>query len=36
MDVKQIGWEIMEWIYLDNDRENWRVVLSVVMNVRVP
>jgi hypothetical protein len=36
MDIQEVGWEVMNWIELDQDRDRWRKLLSVVMNFRVP
>jgi hypothetical protein len=30
------GWEIVVWIHLAHDSEKWRVIVSVVINVRAP
>jgi hypothetical protein len=31
-----MGWAGIDWIYLDHDREQWRALVSTVMNLRVP
>jgi hypothetical protein len=36
MDVKDFGWEGVDWIHLDQDRVQWRVFVNTVMNLRVP
>jgi len=36
MDLKEIGWEGVDWIHLTNDRGYWRVLVNTVMNMRVP
>jgi hypothetical protein len=36
MDLREIGWDGMDWIDLVQDRDQWRVVVNAVMNVRVP
>jgi hypothetical protein len=36
MDVQEVGWEGMDWIYMAQDRDRWRAVVSAVMNLRVP
>jgi hypothetical protein len=36
MDLRQIGWDDMDWIYLAQDRDWWRALLNMIMNLRVP
>jgi hypothetical protein len=36
MDVRKIWWEGLDWIHLDQDKDQWRVVVGTVMNLRVP
>jgi hypothetical protein len=36
MDLREIGWSDMDWIDLAEDRDQWRVFVSMVMNFRVP
>jgi hypothetical protein len=33
MDLREIGWD---WIYLAQDRDQWRALVNTVMNLRVP
>jgi hypothetical protein len=35
MDLREIGWGVMDWIDLAQDRDQWRALVSTVMNVRV-
>jgi hypothetical protein len=35
MDVREIGLGGIDWIRLSQDRDRWRAVVSVVMNLRV-
>jgi hypothetical protein len=35
-DLKEIGWESVEWIHLAQDRDQWRAVVNTVMKLRVP
>jgi hypothetical protein len=36
MDVGEIGWGGMDWIDLAQDTDQWRALVSTVMNLRVP
>jgi hypothetical protein len=36
MDLREIGWGGMEWIDLAQDRDQWRALLNMVMNLWVP
>ena len=36
MDLQEVGCECMDWIELTKDRDSWRVVVKVIMNLRVP
>jgi len=36
IDIKEIGWEGVDRIDLVQNRENWEVILYMLMNVRVP
>jgi hypothetical protein len=36
IDAEGIGWEYVDWIYLAQDRNKWRAVVRVVMNLRFP
>jgi hypothetical protein len=35
MDLREIGWDGMDWIGLDQDRNKWRALVNAVMNLRV-
>jgi hypothetical protein len=35
MDLREIGGGYVEWIHLAQDRDRWRAVVNVVMNLRV-
>jgi hypothetical protein len=33
--LREIGWDGMDWIDLAQDRDQWRVLVNTVMNLRV-
>jgi hypothetical protein len=35
MDLREIGWDGMDWINLAQDRDQWRALVNAVMNLRV-
>jgi hypothetical protein len=36
MDLRDLGWDGMDWIDLARDRDQWRALVNTVMNLRVP
>jgi hypothetical protein len=36
MDLRETGWDGMDWIYLAQNRDQWRALVNTVMNLRVP
>jgi hypothetical protein len=36
MDLREIGWEIVDWSHLAQNRDQWRAVVNTVMNLREP
>jgi hypothetical protein len=35
MDLREIGWDGMDWIDLIQDRDQWRALVNKVINLRV-
>jgi hypothetical protein len=35
IDLREIGWDGMDWIDLAQDRDQWRALVNKVMNLRV-
>jgi hypothetical protein len=35
MDLREIGWNGMDWIDLAQDRDQWRALANTVMNLQV-
>jgi hypothetical protein len=36
MDVREIGWDGVDWIDLAQDRDQSRALVNMVMNLQVP
>ena len=36
MDIQEVEWRGMDWIDLNKDRDSWRAILKVVINLRFP
>jgi hypothetical protein len=36
MDIREVGWEDMNWIDLAQDKDRWRALVNAVMNLRIP
>jgi transcription termination factor 2 len=35
MDLREIGWDGMDWVDLAQDKDQWRTLMNVVMNLQV-
>jgi hypothetical protein len=33
MDLREIGWNGMDWIDLDQDTDQWRALVNMVMKI---
>jgi hypothetical protein len=36
IDVREMKWDGMDWIDLPHVRDQWRALVSMIMNLRVP
>jgi hypothetical protein len=36
MDLREIGWDDRDWIELAQEKDQWRALVNLVMNLRVP
>jgi hypothetical protein len=36
MDLRETGWDGMDWIELAQDRDQWSALVNTVMNLRDP
>jgi hypothetical protein len=36
IDLREMGWDGMDWIDLAQDGDPWRALVNTVMNLRVP
>jgi hypothetical protein len=35
-DRREVVWEVVDWIHLAQDANQWRDIVNTVMNLRVP
>jgi hypothetical protein len=36
IDLREVGWDGIDWIDLVQDRDQWRALMNTVMNLQVP
>jgi hypothetical protein len=36
MDLREIGWDRVDWINMAQDRDQWKALVNTVLNLRVP
>jgi hypothetical protein len=36
MDLREIGWDGVDWMDMTQDRDQWRALVNTVLNLRVP
>jgi hypothetical protein len=36
MDLREIGWEHVNWMHVAQDRDQWQALVNMVMNLWVP
>jgi hypothetical protein len=36
IDLREIGWDVVDWVDLARDRDWWRALVNTVMNLQVP
>jgi hypothetical protein len=36
MELREIGWNVMDWIDVAQDRDPWRALVYAAMNLLVP
>jgi hypothetical protein len=36
MDLREIGCDVIDWIDLTEDRDQWKALMNTAMNLRVP
>jgi hypothetical protein len=35
MDLREIGWDVVDWINMAQDMDQWRALVNTVLNLRV-
>jgi hypothetical protein len=36
MDLMEAGWEVVDWIHLAEERDQWLILVNAVMNLHLP
>jgi hypothetical protein len=36
IDLREVGWDGVDWIDIAQDRAQWRALVNTVLNLRVP
>jgi hypothetical protein len=36
IDLREIGWDGVDWVDLAQDRDQWRALVNTMMNLRIP
>jgi hypothetical protein len=36
MDLREIGWDSVDWVNMAQDRDQWRALVNTVINLRAP
>jgi hypothetical protein len=36
MDLREIGWDLVDWIDMAQDRDQYRALVNTILNLRVP
>jgi hypothetical protein len=35
-NLREIGWKVVDWMHMAQDRNQWRAVVNTVMNLWIP
>jgi hypothetical protein len=36
MDLREMGWKVVDWMHLTQDKDQWRALINTVINLWVP
>jgi hypothetical protein len=36
MDLWEVAWEVVDWMHVAEDRDQWQALVNTVMNLWVP